>query len=226
MSVSYSQFEWSSPHPQSFLHSNNYPGISRSTSKNPLLILGKELLQECQRHSGPMLNSSKPHTDTQIPNHVSTGNLGSVRVRANKGPLQSWRLVGKPGRSAHRGPRPASGLRDATHPPIPPCPSPGPLPAPRELRSSSADSWWGRHPRTCCQGSAPGLAPPPPAARDLLPRPAPPHGLPRAQPDLAEIPGALKSQEILEFWVKSPHPCSPSLADKVTQSTAEKTRRR
>lgn len=128
---------------------------------------------------------------TQIPNHVSTRHLGSVRVRARKGPLQSWRLVGKPGRSAHRGPRPAAGLQDATHPPIPPGPRPGPLPAPREFRGSSADSRWGRHPRTCCQGSAPDSAPPPPAARDLLPRPAPPHGLPRAQPDPAEIPEAL-----------------------------------
>lgn len=65
MSASYSRCEWSSPHPQSFLHSSNYPGISRS--KNPLLILRKELLQECQRHSGPMLNSSKPHTDSKSP---------------------------------------------------------------------------------------------------------------------------------------------------------------
>lgn len=31
------------------------------------LILRKELLQECQRHSGPMLNSSKPHTDCKSP---------------------------------------------------------------------------------------------------------------------------------------------------------------
>lgn len=126
---------------------------------------------------------------------MSTGNLGSGGVRASKGPLQSWRLVGKSGRSEHRHPRPASGFRDFTHPPIPPGPSPGALPALRELRGNSADSWWGRHPHTCCQGSAPGSAPPPPAARRpglaAPPRPAPPHGLPRAQPDPAEIPGAL-----------------------------------
>lgn len=159
---------------------------------------------------------------TQIPNHVSTGNLGSVPVRASRGPLQSRRLVGKPGRSSRWGPRPAPSRRGAAHPATPPGPSPGPPPALRELRGSSADSWWGRHPRTCCQGSAPGSAPPPPAARDLLPRPAPPHGLPRAQPDPVATPGTLRSQETLEFWVQSPHSCSPALADKVTQSAAEK----
>lgn len=75
MSASYSQSEWSSPQPQSFPHSNNYPGISRSTSKNQerkvsytvlFTYLEKGTCAECTRPSAPHSTAANV-TPTGVP---------------------------------------------------------------------------------------------------------------------------------------------------------------
>lgn len=156
---------------------------------------------------------------------MSTESLCSVRCHGKQGPLANLKESGQAWEKRSEEPqaRPPAKVPPTLHPPSPPSPNPGSPPAPRELRGSSADSWRGRRPHTCCQGSAPGSAQPPPAARDLPPRPAPPHGLPRAPPAPAAIPKALRSQETLEFCEQSPHSCSPALADKVSPSGTERT---
>lgn len=161
---------------------------------------------------------------TQIPKHVPTESLRSLRCHSKQGPLANLKESGQAWEKRSAGPQACPAARPgATHPSSPPSPNPESPPAPRELRGSSADSRRGRRPRTCCQGSAPRSAPPPPAAPDLLPRPAPPHGLPCAPPAPAVIPKALGSQKTLDFCEQSPHSCCLALADKVSPSEAEKT---